>query len=220
MKTMPEIEVLDRVPEIRVPPGKLGAILELIVRDKSGRVTEHQMMRSESFVKQFLQALWMHMTYMPNSGSAPINYVKAFKDTDGNNFYSDCKSDDWRTNAGVGATGYGILVGTGATAPTINDFKIEALIAHGVGAGQLQYSAVTFGAPAADASTSQFTITRDFANGSGGSITVREIGLAVQLKDLSSTPAAHYILTIRDAVNITIPTGQTLTVNYRIQAVV
>ena len=68
--------------------------------------------------------------------------------------------------------------------------------------------------PGAESVTSQFTITRDFANNSGGEVTVREIGLVVKLA------TTLYFLTIRDAVNIAIPNGETLTVNYRIQATV
>ena len=123
------------------------------------------------------------------------------------------------TNAGAGVTTFGTVVGTGNTAPTINDYVMETPIAHGAGAGQLQYGAVSWGAPSSDASVSQFTITRNFANGSGGDITVNEIGLIMnsQYGDVE----LNY-LTVRDVVGggILVPDGETLTVNYRIQATV
>ena len=75
------------------------------------------------------------------------------------------------------------MVGTGNTAPTINDYNLESKISHGTGAGQLQYGAVTFGEPTCDASSCHFTITRDFSNSSGAEIVVYEIGLICRAVD-------------------------------------
>jgi hypothetical protein len=215
LKARPKVVVLEKAEEIRVPPGELGAVLELIVRNKNGEITQRQTMLSESFVKQFLQALWLSFTYVYGSHRS---HPKAIKATDGSDEYIQSYSTNWRCDAPVNNDTYGILVGTGITAPTVDDYAMETKIAHGVGAGQIQYSAVTFGAPASDGTTSHFTITRDFANGSGASITVTEVGLVVTLYTYAGT--ARYFLTIRDAVNITVPNGETLTVNYRIQATV
>ena len=120
--------------------------------------------------------------------------------------------------AAAATSTFGVVVGTGAVAPTISDYQLGAQIAHGVGVGQLQYSAVTFGAPASDATTSQVTITRNFANASGGAITVNEIGLYCRAYYSS---AIGYFMIIRDVIagGISVPNGQTLTVNYRPQAV-
>lgn len=108
-------------------------------------------------------------------------------------------------------------MGTGTNVPTINDYTIQTLISHGTGAGQLQYSAVTFGAPSSDATTSQFTVTRNFANGSGAQVTVHELTLVVQSYADSNIQYSHMV--IRDMIpgGIAVPNGQTLTVNYRIQ---
>ncbi|MBA7715270.1 hypothetical protein ES703_124311 [subsurface metagenome] len=191
----------------------MGAILELTVKDKDGKVTEHRVMRSKSFVRQFLELLWVQANQLYTDSAYSIR--------DTGNILRDIRASGYlfRADAGSGVETHGIIVGTGTTAPTIDDYAIETAIAHGTGAGQLQYSAVTFGAPASDTTTSQFTITRDFANGSGGAVTVNEIGLYVRAVGDGTD---YYFMTIRDVIagGISVPDGQTLTVNYREQAVV
>ena len=220
---IPGVAVVDprKIPHV-LGEGELGLVLELTVTDKNGKVTEHRVQKSESFVRQFLEILYVQMTYQPPG-------VMSVRDT--SNVLRDVKSLAY-TGTGSRAVGFdvlaaatnvlfGILVGTGNTAPTINDYTIETLIAEGVGAGQLQYSALTFGAPASDATTSQLTITRNFANGSGGAITVNEIGLVCRAS-YGVTTNIEYFLLVRDVIGggIAVPNGQTLTVNYRPQATI
>jgi predicted outer membrane repeat protein len=219
----PKVEVVDpkNIPHVLLP-GELGLALELTVKDKNGKVTEHRVQKSESFLAQFLQLLYVQMTYQPDS-------IMSVRDT--SNVLRDVKS---YLSTGTGNrnvtfdmanvandTTFGILVGTGNTAPTITDYMMETLIAHGVGAGQLQYGAVTFGAPASDATTSQITVTRNFANGSGGAITVNEIGLACRAVYGTGTSIENFLI-VRDVIGggINVPNGQTLTVNYRPQATI
>ncbi len=197
-------------------PGEVGAVLELIVRDKDGKVTEQRVMKSESFVRQFLELLWIQAFQLPEV--VPYN----MRDT-ANALQNICESGlIFASNGGVGVITHGIVVGTGAVAPTINNYQLGTIILHDAApptAGRLQYSAVTFGAPASDATTSQFTITRNFANSSGGAITVNEIGLYVKGYLYNVT---YYFMSIRDVIagGIAVLNGQTLTVNYRIQAVI
>ena len=212
-KSKPEAKVIreEEIPHVLVP-GEMRAVLELIVKDKDGKVTEKRVMKSESFVRQFMELIFTTFTSNWTSNRYPI------RDT-GNVVRNTYKHADLlQCDAGAGVVTNGVVVGTGTVAPTIDDYALGAIIAHGTGAGQLQYSAMTFGAPASDATTSQFTLTRDFANGSGGAITVNEIGLFSRAYD----GANQYFMTIRDVIagGISVPNGQTLTVNYRIQAVV
>jgi len=116
--------------------------------------------------------------------------------------------------AGAASVLFGIIIGTGVTAPDITDDSIETLIAHAT----MNYGAVTFGLPSSDATTSQLTITRNFSNVSGGAVVVNEIALYCRGYD----GAARYFCIIHDVIGggISVPNGQTLTVNYRPQAVV
>jgi len=192
-------------------PGELGAMLDLKVFDpKTGKITEQLSKKAESYVKQFLQMLFIKMgasvdvISMTDTGGVARNVSEASYPTSYTIF---------ETNAAITDVNYGIIIGTGSTAPTINDNKIETLIAHAT----MNYSAVTFGAPAADNTTSQFTITRNFANVSGGAVTVNEFALYTRHWD----GAFRYFCLIRDVIGggIAVPNGQTLTVNYRLQAV-
>ena len=214
IKAKPKVDLISKeIPHLLLP-GEVGAVLELIVKDKDGRVTEQRIIRSKSFVRQFLQLLWVKCQLLDGS-SAPSIVVSTFGDV------SSVRNSSYllAANATVNDDDYGIIVGSGNTPPALSDYALETKIDHGTGAGQLQYSAVTFGAPTSDASTSQFTITRDFANASGGDVVVRELGLAV-LAYITTYAETHHLV-IRDAITpLTIPNGQTLTVNYRIQTTV
>jgi hypothetical protein len=213
VKLKPELKVIkgEEIPHLLVP-GEMGAVLELTVKDKDGKVTEHRVIKSKSFVRQFLELLWVEFNKLPPK--APLLML----DTGGiaRDVYEDTRNFD--CTAGSGVVTLGTIVGTGNTAPTIDDYAIETIIPHDAApptGGAMQYSAVTFGAPASDATTSQFTITRNFANASGGAITVYEIALYVR-------GVTRYFMTIRDVIagGIAVPNGQTLTVNYREQVVV
>ncbi len=197
-------------------PGELGATFELIVSDtKTGKITEHRPpQKSKSFVRGFLELLWVQ-AYQISPMTAYL-----IRDTSNIQHYIQSGTATLAVNAPINIDTWGIQAGIGVGAPTINDFALGNKITHGVGAGQLQYSASTFGAPASDATTSQFTITRNLANGSGGLITPTEIGLVA--KSFRWSAALYYILTIRDVIGggIAVPNGQTLTINYRPQTVV
>lgn len=81
-------------------------------------------------------------------------------------------------SAGTGATNQGIIIGTGVTAVTAADFNLAALIANGVGAGQMQYqNQISTQGVVITGLTSSFVLQRLFINGSGGAITVNELGI-------------------------------------------
>jgi len=189
----------------------LNAILELTVKDKDGKVTEHRVQKSESFVRQ-----WLELLYIQASGMRWYGYP--VRDT--SDAVRQVQAGEESMNANAPATNitYGVVVGDDSTAPTIDDFALISQIAHGTGGGELQYSDMAIAHPAFDATLSQLTVTRDFANGSGATVTVYEIGLILTMQEIDET--TRYFLVIRDAIGagIAIPAGQTLTVNYRIQA--
>jgi hypothetical protein len=211
-----------------VTPGEVGLTYELTVRDglfsPNGRVINHVPQQlSKSFVQQFMQLWFMHAAHLPDSLSTKI------KMTNGTSHQCIGSFLDFAANAGIGDANFGLVVGTGIGAPTITDFQLAAIIQHDATpptTGRMQYGAVSFGAPAADPTTSQFTITRNFANASGGNITVTEIGIYVQTTYLfyGWLPGYYYLMTVRDLVagggGILVSNGQTLTVNYRPQSVI
>ena len=202
-------------------PGELTAYCELVVRKKDGSIRERREFPSKSFVRQFFDLLLVQMQMVQEL--APVQ-IRDVSDTLRDIAMS---SLNFSADAAIGIDTYGIVAGTGNTAPTIDDYALETQIADGVAAGELQYGNVAFGLPASNITTSHFTLTRDLANNSGGLITVNEIGLYVlgrQGSYLNPGDAAitYSFLTIRDVVagGINIPDGDTLTVNYRLQATV
>jgi len=110
--------------------------------------------------------------------------------------------------APAGDTSAGIVVGSSSSPVTINDYALGGLIAHGTGAGQLLYGATTVEDLVKTANSWTFRIVRAFTNGSGATITVREIGLYLRIP--------YTIMFARDVLPtpIDIPNGATLTVRY------
>lgn len=227
IKAKPELKVI-KEEEIQhiLEPGEVGAVLELIVSDKDGNITENRVLKSKSFVRQFLELLYAQVAgifYWMSTQPYQFSVVQVMN-TSGVRKPVFAYEGIFDCAAAAADQNKGIMVGIGTTAPTINDYQLQTRITHGTGAGQLQYGGVAFGLPASDPMTSQFTITRNFANASGGSITVNEIGLYVRARAVTygGSYEDHYFMVIRDVISggIAVPNGQTLTVNYREQAVV
>jgi len=122
---------------------------------------------------------------------------------------------------GVGIVGLGNCVGTNNQAVNIFDRKLIARITQGTGAGQLQYAANIINAPGVDAVSAQITVTRDFTNGSAGTITIKEFGLAsLSNGTRGSTANTTGHLFARDIIadpGLPLLVGRTLTMNYRIK---
>lgn len=156
-----------------------------------------------SFTKQFLQ-LWFNL--YAGGWAVPV----AITDTSAASVttYTNMRRG-FRTDAGTTTSTYGIQVGTSTGAESISDAALGTQIAHGTSAGQLQYGSMTYGAPSTTATTTTFRFTRVFTNGSGGTVTVQEIGLVGQ------SITGKRFLFIRDLTGaVPINNGQQLTVNY------
>ena len=134
IKVKPELQVVkeEEIPHV-LKPGEVGAVLELIVKDKDGKVTERRVMRSKSFVRQFLELLWIQAYQIPELVCMEVrdtgNVVRSIPES-GHIFACNALADD---------DTFGIIVGTGTTAPTIDDHKIETIIATGGAGGELNY---------------------------------------------------------------------------------
>jgi hypothetical protein len=75
---------------------------------------------------------------------------------------------------------YGVVVGSGTNAVAITDYKLQTQIVEGTGAGQLTHQVVQWNTYATAGSTTSFVLKRRFTNGSGGDITINEIGIYVK----------------------------------------
>ena len=211
--------VIAQPDQVVLEPGELNAVLEVTLKRPDGTIKEQWVRKSESFVRQFIDLLTVQMGLVWEGSPLSIRDVT-------NNLIDVALSHyNFAADALVSDDSYSIVVGTGSTAPAIDDHALGAKTANGAGAGQLQYSLTAFGLPTAGADQSHFTITRDFSNVSGAAITVNEIGLCVKgqqacpFKADVSRPVAIFMV-IRDVIagGIAIGNGETLTINYRLVA--
>lgn len=178
---------------------------EVIVRDKNGKVIHRERRVSRSWLENY-----NHMMF-----GAFISENVTVTDLDGSpvevpgpGYYSFwCKG-------GANVDYQGVVIGTDDTAVTISDYKLGTQIAHGGGAGEMQYLATVIPSPTVDATSSFYTLTRQFIDQSGSSITVREIGIYGRAGSI-------YIGYARDVLGTpaVVPDGGGLTVIYTVKAV-
>ena len=208
---------------------RVGLDIDITVRRADGSVrlekTEEGHSFLGNFIKTFYAAAMMHhapnvdgaaMTLTDTGGTARAGSSSACLITEAQATVMDC-------NAAVAIATYGILVGTdtGAVYPKdIANYKLGTQIAHGTGAGQLSHSNHSIVGSSVTATDSIAGITRTFANVSGGSITVNEIGLASKMNWESSTD--RYFMLIRDllAAPVVVAHGESLTISYRIKCTI
>jgi hypothetical protein len=108
-----------------------------------------------------------------------------------------------------------IVAGTGTTPPANIDYKIETKIAQGSAVAQLQHGATACSAANINGANVDMVISRIFINGSGGTITLKEIG--IYPKNAIQT---NVFLLIHDAVNQTINNGEVALVSYDMRTTV
>jgi len=162
-------------------------------------------------VKALFQALIACWTANNLSAYNPVT-IKDITNTGRSiTFYTTTR---WKCNGAAGDN-LGPVVGSGTTAVTIDDYKLDTQITHGTGSGQLSFGAVSFNAPQTSGQTRSFEVVRQFTNGSGGTVTVREIGL-----HMNNEPSSYFYLCLRDvlASAIDVENTKVLTVTYKIQA--
>ena len=192
---------------------KLKAFRRIIIQDHSGRVEyDSGLEPSNSFVIAFLEHLYgahaeVNVTIedrgntpmlVPSPDSMPIAVVRM------------------KVNAPDDEGAYGLVVGTGTAAEANTDYKLATKIDHGTGAGQLDHGAHNWTVPAVVGSNVDMVVSRSFYNGSGSSITVREIGIFCR-----SNPSWNFLLA-RDVLSTptTVNHTQTLTLQYTLRTTV
>ena len=177
------------------------------VTDRNGRVVHKKTRASKSFVLQFLQLLETQL----------YGTVVSIDNTAGVAKNINPNAIGLRCNPAVTVSTYGIQVGTGATATASADYVMETLIAHGVGAGELQYGAHSKVTAQIVGANVDFQLSRTFVNGSGGGINVTEFGLTM----VGQSVGNEYFLCIHDVIGaVAVANGQTLTVTYTLRTTV
>lgn len=200
------------------------------VKDKDGNLIFNDKQRGHSWTRNFYNYLFCtagDSVGNPGSTSFGASHLTS-KNTGGTVRYTETyvpNRDEYNTDSfgfrgPVGNSGYGILVGTGDTAFSAENFAMAAAVVHGTSTGNLTYSAQGVPVVAYDSTSGSekwtITHTRVLNNNSGGAITIKETGLA-WLGDFFNTTAAAYLFE-RSVLSptVAVPNGAQLTVTYEI----
>ena len=129
---------------MRYKKGGLGLYYNYQIHDGKGKLVRKQGRRvCHSFVKAFLQHLCISMAGLDETMISITNVSNLIQCNlvgyGGSNSYWRYSSSNFTLKAPANTTTYGTVVGTDNTAVDIEDYALVAKIAHGTGAGQLQY---------------------------------------------------------------------------------
>jgi len=225
-----KINIKDKIKDALHLKNNLDMRLSITIKDKNGKIIKQHKQHSHSFLTNFATML---MASMVESESANFYYFRVTAGT----WYSFDVNTDWGIfymNDGANDSTYGIVVGTGITPPTPNDYNLENIISNGTGSGQLVYGATsispksgtsplqagtsepTTGVLTPSGNTTSFSVSRTFQNQSGSPITVSEVGIIATL--LVYNNIQGYVLIIHDLLSsaITIPNGGVMAITYTI----
>lgn len=186
--------------------------LEIVLRDKDGKVILKRKQESKSFVRNWNRWLQTHLYGVGQ------NVVDAFGITWTLYIAGAAYGSPIVAEAAIGAATHGLVCGSSSTAPAKTNYILGTLIAHGTGSGQLQYQASNVSAQEAS-DTDIIQISRVFINGSGATVTVREAGIYAY--SYSQVPSLAYInfLILHDVFTaISVAHGESLTLTYKIKS--
>ena len=195
---------------------KIELLYRVLVHDKTGKVVKRTRWRkSKSFVLQFMMFVErnLHGNILATLDTGNVSRTVPSTASAGWTFHAvTCNSGDNDDN-------FGIVIGTGVTPPENDDYALETQIAHGTGAGQLDYGAHNWTATAIVGANVDLVVSRSFYNGSGSTVTVNEIGIYVKSYS-AATP--YYFCVVRDvlAAGVDVLDTQTLTVQYTLRTTV
>jgi hypothetical protein len=215
IETQAAIEVYDRnknlksIVELPLSKNSVSGEIECTIRNSDGTIDSVQKYPMRSLVKNFFAFL---------GAAIGSGYPVAVTTTGGATNYSYNILQVKENVATYGQITYGLIIGTGgATAVTPTQYALVTPIAHGTGAGQMEYFPTQLTEVIAESDDYSVYVFRTYANSSPGSITVSELGLYAK-----TVSASFYYMFARDVVDytgnpisLTVDVGQVLTVIYK-----
>lgn len=183
-------------------------LIRSIVKDPDGNVVSDSGDRpARSFTLQFLEFIQAMFTGVTKDATTIDNAEEKI-------WYNIGDIFSWGFLASTYFDDVGIVVGTGDTAPTNTDYKLETRLTHGVGAGDISHGTMDIGSAAEVGPNVDLPLRRAFTNLTGSSIVVKEAG--IYLRNVSFI---HCIA--RDlVVGGTLPNLYSLTIIYTVRTTV
>ena len=225
-----KINIKDKIQDTLRLHNNLDIRLTVTVKDKDGKIIKQHKQRSHSFVSNFLALIAQAMLNQYNN----VSNFYGYKGAGGNVQFVSTDSTPGLTTIenfmtmldSANDSSYGIVVGTGTSPPTPNDYTMENEISNGTGTGQLVYGSHSVSPPGGTTSSptlltpsgnvTSFTVSRTFQNQSGASITVSEVGIFI--KQYAQGGNIITVLITHDLLSsaITIPNGGVMAITYTI----
>jgi hypothetical protein len=204
----------------------ISAYLSYWHKDANGKTIKYRRYRSDSFVGNILKIIAKILGNVSTTSSSDsteiVNFVAGheIRRLDGTNFPN---LKVWTRNPLITIAGndvVGIIVGSGTTPVTLDDYKIESKIPHGNAAGQLQYGDVSVSnMTMTDPNVWYVFVSRSFSNASTSNVTINEIGLVGNILRISGTTlTTAAVMLARDVLEepiILAPSESTL-IQYRV----
>jgi len=194
----------------------LRAEITLQRYNKKGQLLRSLKQKSRSFLKQFIQLIEVQ-TNQTSKDLTDITGTSRSVSYDCHNFFSTPGGghgypDPDQRKAQV--ENVGIVVGSGTTAVTPTDTKLETKIAHGKSAGQLLHLGNALYPVVVSAPDAYVDLVRFFENQSGGDVTINEVGIYAL-----ASPNQYAFCICRDVLStsVTVANGELLKVRYRIK---
>jgi len=151
--------------------------------------------RANSLLKAFIQVLITQMS--------EANQV--IKDTGGVDRNGGGYSYNFACGTGV-QTDQGIVIGTGTTAVTMTDHKLETQVTTNI-----VHQQQTYAAESPDTSTWRVATSRGFINNTGSTLSIKEVGLYVYFSS-----NLYRVCIDRTLYAVDVSNGATLTLTYRL----
>jgi len=171
--------------------------LQASVADARGKVTAFPERPANSLLTAFVNLLFIQLAQLTTS----------IRDTSNTLRNVALNTKNLMVAGGAANTTTGILIGSGTTAPTMADYKIETQLTANV-----THGATSLFLDAPDANTYVAAIARTFTNLTGGILAIREVALVVE----ASSAPAYYFCIDRTLFSEDVPNGLPTTLTYRI----
>jgi hypothetical protein len=173
--------------------------------DNPDRIYQKKKWFSRSFTELFSQALNNQI----NNGSIAVTMTETDSTTQVN---PASNAVIFRSDGASGSNLKGLVVGTGVGAEAISNIALGTIVAHGVGAGQLQYGAVSFAAVVTSDPTSYLEFQRVFTANTVSTVNTTETAWYGNI----GNSAVIYACFARDLQNFSIPVASALTLTARV----